>query len=59
MTQLWLKEVNQNQLWLRKVDFDLSIKSTVNNGNLVVDNYIRARTIIKQADIDTKLLILL
>ena len=35
------------------------MKSTVNNENLGADNDIRVRTIIKQADIDTQLIILL
>ena len=36
-----------------------SMKSTVNNENLGADNDIRVRTIIKQADIGTQLIILL
>ena len=43
----------------RKVEFDLSMKSTLNNGNLGTNNDIRVRTIIKQAAIDTQLIILL
>ena len=49
---IYSKNLTKNQLWLRKVDFDLSIKSSLNND-------IRVKTVIKQADIDTQLLILL
>ena len=49
---IYSKKLTKNQLWLRKVDFDLSIKSSLNND-------IRVKTVIKQADIDAQLLILL
>ena len=63
MTKKFDKKLTRKS-WLKptltkKVDFDLSMKSTVKNGNLGAENDIRVRTIIKQADMDTQLIILL
>ena len=51
----WLKSTLAKKSWLWPIN---KIKCEY-NGNLGTDNDIRVRTIIKQADIDTQLIILL